>query len=251
MKNLALILMTTGLFLVSGCGGYSAPNNSNTSQGAPTLTGNWQFTFTSSKGASTVSGTLTQTGSNFTGAMTIANSCATSATFSGTLTGTSFTGTSLVEGNLETITVTGNVASSYGSANGTFQVMSATGVCAGDSGISGTWTGTHTTVSGGPYGGMVQVADRIPVQLTLNLNEGAGGQVSGTAAFLHSACFHSVSVAGTLSGTNLQLQGDNGTNGSIVLSGTTDAEGRTLTMNSTVSGACQAESGAGTLTKMQ
>ena len=249
MKNLALILMTAGLLLVSGCGGYSAPNNNN-SPAVLTLTGNWQFTFTSSKGTSTVSGTLTQTGGSFTGAVTIANSCATSGTLSGTLSGTSVTAT-LTDANLETVTITGNVASSYGSATGNFQVMSATGVCAGDSGISGTWSGTHTTVSGGPYGGMVLVADRIPVQLTLSLNEGPGGQVSGTAAFLHSACFHSLSVAGTLSGTNLQLQGDNGTNGSIVLSGTTDGGGQTLTMNSTVSGACQAESGAGTLTRMQ
>jgi hypothetical protein len=49
----------------------------------------------------------------------------------------------------------------------------------------------------------------------------------------------------------LELQGDSGTDGSIVLSGTTDAEGKTLTLKSTVSGTCQAESGVGTLTKMQ
>ena len=91
----------------------------------------------------------------------------------------------------------------------------------------------------------------VPVQLTLNLKEDTAGQVSGTATFTNSACLHSMSVAGTLSGMNLQLQGNGGTDGSVVFSGTTDSEGKTITMNSTVTGACQAESGAGTLTKMQ
>jgi hypothetical protein len=248
MKSFVLIAVVICVgSSISGCGGYS---NSTNSQTAPTLAGNWQFTYTSSKsGSATVSGTLTQTGNNFSGTVTIANSCATSGTISGTISGTSLTGT-LTETNPETISITGSVASNYGTANGTYQVMSATGACAAASGDSGTWTGTHTTVSGGPYGGMVRSADRIPVQLTLNLNEDAG-QVSGTVTFTNSACLHSMNVAGTISGVNLELQGDSGTDGSIVLSGTTDAEGKTLTLKSTVSGTCQAESGVGTLTKMQ
>jgi hypothetical protein len=128
--------------------------------------------------------------------------------------------------------------------------MSATGICAAANGDSGTWTGTHTTASGGRYGGMVRPADRIPVQLVLNLTSD-GAQVSGTATFTNSACLHSMNVAGTQSGMNLELQGDGGTDGSIVLSGTTDTEAKTLTLKSTVSGPCQAESGSGTLTKVQ
>jgi hypothetical protein len=249
MKSFAWILVLTCLCSISGCGGYNAPNNP---QPTLSLAGNWQFTYTSSKGgSSTVSGTLTQTGSSFSGSVTITNSCATSGTISGTISGTSLTGT-LAEANPETISITGSVASNYGSANGTYQVMSASGMCASATGDSGTWTGTHTTnVSGNPYAGMVRPADRMPVQLTLNLKEGTGGQVSGTATFTNSACLHSMSVAGTLSGMNLNLQGDGGTDGSVVLNGTTDSAGKTLTINSTVSGACQAESGAGTLTKMQ
>ncbi len=88
------------------------------------------------------------------------------------------------------------------------------------------------------------------MQLTLNLKSD-GGEVSGTATFVNSACLHSMNVAGTLSGMNLELRGDGGTDGSIVLSGTTDKEGKTLKLNSLVSGFCQAESGAGTLTKVQ
>jgi hypothetical protein len=252
MKTFALIVVLICLCLISGCGGYNNPNNPNNSQTTLSLAGNWQFTYTSSKGgSSTVSGTLTQTGSGFSGTVTITNSCATSGTLSGIVSGTSITGT-LTETSPETISITGTVAANYGSANGTYQVMSATGICAAAMGDSGTWTGTHTTnVSGSPYAGMVRPADRMPVQLTLNLEEDTAGQVSGTATFTNSACLHSMSVAGTLSGMNLQLQGNGGTDGSVVLSGTTDSEGKTITMNSTVSGACQAESGAGTLTKVQ
>ena len=247
MKLIILIVVVICLTCsFSGCGSYSNPN----SQTAATLAGNWQFTYTSSKsGSSTVSGTLTQTGNNFSGTTTITNSCATSGTISGTISGTSLTGT-LTETNPETISFTGSVANSYGSANGTYQVMSATGMCATASGDSGTWTGTHTMLAGGGYHGMMRSADRIPVQLALNVKSD-GGEVSGTATFTNSACLHSMNVAGTLSGLNLELQGDGGTDGSVVLSGTTDKEGKTLTLNSTISGVCQAESGVGTLTMVQ
>ena len=249
MKSIILIAVMICLSCsISGCGGYNAPSNP---QAPLSLAGNWQFTYTSSKGgSSTVSGTLTQTGSSFSGNVTITNSCATSGTISGTISGTSLTGT-LTETSPETISITGSVASSYGSANGTYQVTSATAACAAAMGDSGTWTGTHTTnVSGNPYTGMVRPTDRMPVQLTLNLKEDTAGQVSGTATFINSACLHSVNVAGTVSGMNLELQGDGGRDGSVVLSGTTDSAGKTLTLNSTISGTCQAESGAVTLTKV-
>ena len=253
MKSIILIAVVICLGCsISGCGGYNAPSNPNNPQVTLSLAGNWQFTFTSSKGgSSTVSGTLTQTGSGFSGTVTITNSCATSGTLSGTISGTSITGT-ITETSPETISITGTIAANYGSANGTYQVMSATGACLAAMGDSGTWTGTHTTnVSGNPYTGMVRPTDRMPVQLTLTLKEDTAGQVSGTATFINSACLHSANVAGTLSGMNLELKGDAGTDGSIVLSGSTDREGKTLTLNSTVSGTCQAESGAGTLTKTQ
>ncbi len=232
---------------ISGCG-YSSSNYSGP-QNTLSLAGNWQFTYTSSKGGSaTISGTLTQTGSSFSGTMTIASSCATSGTFSGTLSGYALTGT-LTATNLETISVTGMVATDYNSANGTYQVMTTTGACSAASGDSGMWTGKR--VASGIYGGMLISAARIPVQLTLNLNSNGSQQVSGTATFTNSACLRSMSVTGTLSGMNLDLQGQGGTDGSIVLTGTVNEEGKTLTLNSGVSGPCQAESGAGTLTKMQ
>jgi hypothetical protein len=232
---------------ISGCGSYGMPSNS---QSSTILAGNWQFKFVSStSGSTTVStGTLTQTGSSFAGTETITGSCATSGMINGTISGLSLSGT-LTESSLETITFSGTEAISYNSASGTYQVTSATGSCAAASGDMGTWTATRASASG-TYGGMVRSADRIPVQIALNLTSD-GSQVSGTATFMNSACLHSMNVAGTLSGMNLELQGDSGTNGSIVLSGTIDTEGKTLTLNSTVSGTCQAESGAGTLTKVQ
>lgn len=247
----SFVLAAVLIFLdcsTSGCGGgYGGSNNS---QNALNLTGNWTLTFVSSKNSSvTVSGTLTETGSTFSGTVTVTGSCASSGMISGTLSGYAFTGT-ITESSPETISVTGTVATNYSSASGTYQVMSATGVCAAASGDSGTWTGTRASVSGTPYIGMVRPADRMPVQLTLHL-KGDAGQVSGIATFTNSVCLHSVNVAGMLSGMNLELHGDGGTDGSIVLSGTTDEEGKTLALNSIVSGACQAESGAGTLVKMQ
>ena len=251
MKSIILIAVVICLgSSISGCGGYTSPNNSQT---AASMTGNWQFTYTSSKASSmsfSGTGTLTQTGSSFTGTLSIMGACATSGTISGTLSGLSLTGT--LTGTNLTISVTGTLVSSYNSASGSYQVMMATGACAAVSGDSGTWTGTRTIGSGvgGYFIGPMQTADRLPMQLALNLKDEAG-QVSGTATFTNSACLHSMNVAGTLSGVNLELQGDGGTDGSIVLSGTIDKEGKTLTLDSTVSGACQAESGVGTLTKVQ
>ena len=235
---------------IAGCGSYSSPNNS---QATPSLGGNWQFTYTSAKSSSmslAETGTLTQMGNSFSGTLNVTGACATSGTISGTLSSLSLTGT--LTGTNLTISVTGTTVSNYNSASGSYQVMMATGACAEVSGDSGTWTGTRTVGSGGGgyFMGGMQAPDRFPMQLTLNLKEDAG-QVSGTATFTNSACLHSMNVAGTLSGLNLELRGDGGTDGSVVLSGTTDKEGKTLTLNSTVSGTCQAESGVGTLTKMQ
>jgi hypothetical protein len=232
---------------ISGCGGYSSHSNTPLGQ---TLAGTWQFTYVSSKaGSSTVSGTLTQTGGAFSGSVALTGSCASSGMFSGTVSGSALTGT-ITESNPETINITGTLATSGSTASGNYQVMSATGACAAASGDTGTWSGTRTAVPVGPYSGMVRSADRMPVQLTLNLG-GDAGHLSGIANFTNSACLHSMNISGTFAGSNLELRGDSGNDGSIVLNGTTDKDARTLNLNSVVSGACQAESGVGTMTKMQ
>ena len=248
MKSIILIAVVICLGCsISGCGGYSSHGNTPLSQ---TLAGTWDFTYVSSSGgSSTVSGTLTQTSGAFSGSVALTGSCASSGMISGTVTGSAITG-SIMETSPETISVTGTLATTGSTASGTYQVMSATGACAAASGDSGTWSGSRTAVPIGPYTAMVRSANRLPVQVTLNLN-GDANHLSGMANFTNSACLHSMVVAGTQTGSKLELRGDNEDDGSIVLTGTTDREAKILTLTSTVSGACQAESGVGTFTKMQ
>jgi hypothetical protein len=246
----SIILIAVVIFLgcsISGCGGYSSHSNTPLNQ---TLAGTWDFTYVSSKsGSSTVSGTITQTNGAFSASVALTGSCASTGMLSGTVSGSAITGT-LAETNPETITVTGTLDTTGSTASGTYQVMSATGACAAVSGDAGTWSGTRTAVPVGPYTAMVRTADRLPVQVTLNLN-GDASNLSGIANFTNSACLHSMQVTGIQNGSHLELRGDSENNGSIVLTGTTDREAKILTLNSAVSGACQAESGVGTFTKMQ
>ena len=231
----------------SGCGGYSSGTNTPLNQ---TLAGTWDFTYVSStSGSATVSGTFSQTSGAFSANVALTGTCATTGMISGTVTGSAITGT-LTEASPETISVMGNLASNGNSATGTYQVMSATAACATASGDTGTWTGRRTAVPIGPYSAMVRTADRLPMQVILNL-DGEPGLLTGTANFTNSACLHSIHVTGTQSGKHLELHGDIGNDGSIVFTGTVDPEARNLILTSVVSGACQAESGSGTFTKMQ
>ncbi|HET6929585.1 MAG TPA: hypothetical protein VFI45_04635 [Candidatus Acidoferrum sp.] len=234
---------------ISGCGGYSSHGNTPLSQ---TLAGTWDFTYVSStSGSATVSGTFTQPAGagSFSGTVSLTGSCSTTGTLDGTVTGSAITGT-LTETNPETISVMGTLSSSGSTASGTYSVMSATGACAAASGDTGTWHGTRTATPIGPYGALVRSADRLPTHVVLNLN-GTPGQLSGTANFINSACLHSMQVTGTQTGSKLELRGDTGNDGSVLLTGTMDPEARILNLNVAVSGACQAESGAGAFTKLQ
>jgi len=246
----SIISIAVVIFLacsISGCGGYSSHGNTPLNQ---TLAGTWDFTYVSSTGgSSTVSGTFTQTIGAFSANVALTGTCASTGMLTGTVSGSAITGT-LTETNPETITVMGSLDTSGSTASGTYQVMSATGACAAATGGSGTWSGSRTAVPVGPYSAMVRTANRLPVQVTLNLN-GDASNLSGTANFNNSACLHSMQVTGSQTGSHLELRGDNGNDGSIVFSGTTDRDARILTLNSAVSGACQDESGVGAFTKMQ
>src|SRR6266478_3991941 len=214
MKSIILIVVVICLGCsISGCGGYSSHGNTPLSQ---TLAGTWDFTYVSStSGSSTASGTLTQTSGAFSGSVALTGSCASSGMISGTVTGSAITGT-LTETSPETINVTGSLATSGNTASGTYQVMSATGACAAASGDTGTWSGTRTAVPIGPYSAMVRSADRMPVHVILNLG-GDANQLSGTANFTNSACLHSMKVTGTQTGSKLELRGESGNDGSILL----------------------------------
>lgn len=229
------------------CGGYATGSAGSTS--TTSIAGTWQFTYVSSHGGMvTVTGPLAQNGSTISGSATITGSCGASGNFSGTLNGTTFTGT-LTENTPETITFTGSVATSYSSSNGTYQVTSATGACASAMGDSGTWTASRTAAPSGGYGGMIRPADRAPIGIALSLNSD-GGQISGTATFTNSACLHSAQVTGSVSGLSMELHAD-GANASVTLNGTMDSAAKTLQLQSSVSGMCSAESGSATLTKVE
>ena len=247
MKSSMLIAFICLCCSISGCGGYSSHGNTPLTK---TLAGTWDFTYVSSKsGSATVSGTFTQTMGAFSGSVALTGTCAATGTLSGTVSGSAITGT-LTEASPETVSVMGTIGSSGNAASGTYQVMSATGACAAASGDTGTWTGTRTAVPIGPYSAMVRTADRLPMQVVLNL-DGEPALLTGTANFTNSACLHSVHVTGTQTGKHLELRGDVGSDGSVVFTGTIDPEARNLMLTSVVSGSCQAESGSGTFTKMQ
>jgi hypothetical protein len=57
-------------------------------------------------------------------------------------------------------------------------------------------------------------------------------------------------VKGKHAGSNLELQGSS-SGGMVVLQGILDADGKMLTIHSQVDGTCAAESGIGTLSKVQ
>jgi len=250
MKSMIQIALVICLVCsIPGCGGGYSSSSSNTPL-SQTLAGTWDFTYVSStSGSATVHGTFTQTKGAFSASVTLTGTCASTGTISGTVSGSAITGT-LTEANPETISVMGTIANSGNTASGTYQVMSATGACAAASGGTGTWTGMRTATPIGPYSAMVRSADRLPVNVILNLN-GEPGQLYGTANFTNSACLHSMRVTGTQSGKHLELRGESGDDGSIVFTGTVDPDARNLMLASVVSGACQAESGSGTFAKMQ
>ena len=246
MKAFLTIVMICYCLTLSSCGGYSAP-----AAGQPSginMAGTWQFTFTSSKGGSmTASGSLSQTGGTVSGTLNLTGSCTSSGSFSGSVSVYALSFTLTQTG--EMISLSGSVATDSSSANGSYQVTSATGACASAIGDSGTWSGTRTTAAASAaFVGSIQPPDRMPVGVTIRITT-PGTQATGIADFTSSACMHSVNLDGTTSDSAIDLSGENG-DSSITLQGILDKNTKTMNMTSTVTGACQAESGVGSLTKV-
>lgn len=59
-----------------------------------------------------------------------------------------------------------------------------------------------------------------------------------------------MTLTGKAVGSNLDVEGK-GADGAVTLRGTLDASGKTLSLESEVSGHCQSESALGTITKVQ
>ncbi len=235
-KNV-LVILFFALALAVGCGGgNSSPSNQ------INITGNWQFTFASIHGEiGTGSGMITQSGSSFSGTLALTSNCATSGTISGTISGTALTAT--LDENGQAVSLSGTVASTGSSTSGTY--TAAAGGCT--NGDTGTWSAARIDVSGS-FAGTINPADLLPVGISLRL-EDENGIVSGSAFFTHSVCFSSMTLSGKAVGSNIDLEGS-GFGGTIVLRATLDTSGKSLSLQSEVSGSCQAESGTGTITKV-
>lgn len=126
MKKTLLVLLLCGYFV--GCG------SSNNSSSSSSLSGNWQFTFTSTPFERTITGaaSLTQSGNTVSGTVNFTGDpCATSAALSGSASGTAVT-FSVVEGT-QTVGVTGTANSTDASMSGTYS-SSAGGCLDGDYG---------------------------------------------------------------------------------------------------------------------
>lgn len=233
-----LVVVLASLFAV-GCGGSVTENS-----GIINMAGSWNFATSSTRGTTTGVGALTQTGSSISGTLALSGACAASGPFSATLSGTSIT--AVLSENGQAVNLTGTVATSGGSASGSY--TSASGGCTNSD--TGTWTATRTSTSAsGSFVGSVKPADRNPVGISLVLTQN-GVDVSGSASFTNSTCLRVVHVEGLASHSGFQLSG-NSSNASVTLEVAADPSGDQLAIKSNVTGSCAAESASGTLLKVR
>lgn len=241
----ALVVFSLVLTGLVGCGGKGYNSNSNTNTDI-NVAGTWTLSFTSSGtgGAGTATGAIAQTGETISDPnMTLSGNqfaCATTGMLNGSISKKNVTAT-LTDGT-QTKDLTGT-----GSSDGTMASGTYTGGCL--SSDTGTWTGTKTATPSGAFIGSLQPSAGASVGLVLNLTAD-GNILSGSASFTNSTCLNSVSIEGTISGLSIQLAGAS-SNASLDLRGSMDPAGKSLTLDSHLSGACNSESGSGTLVKIQ
>jgi len=203
----ALLLSLVGCGMLSQLSKFGPPPPMSTA-------GNWQFDLMDSNGnvASTATGFLQQSGSTVTGAFDV-NGCATNASVTGSV-GSGDSGPNA-------ITLSSNIDGQ------TLQIVgSGIGSIAPGTAIEGTYTvgalgcpisGLTSTVSGqqinpisGAFHGSVQTTNggtlNISGSVAQGQNAGAvAATLSGTATVTGSACFSSVTLSGTISGTAVVL----------------------------------------------
>jgi hypothetical protein len=226
-----------------GCHGGNGNNFPPSPVAQFNISGSWNFTTFSARGNTVGTGTLVQSGSTFTGMLILVGGCASTSQISGRISGASFDAT--VSENSQAVNLTGTIASNGNSASGNF--TSTAGGCT--DGDAGTWVGTMTSPASGSFVGTLMPADRMPVGASLALSQD-GTEVSGVASFTNSACLASVDLLGTVSGSAIDLKGST-QDSSVTLQGTLTADGKSLRIDSVILGLCEAESGSGSLSKIQ
>jgi N-acetylneuraminic acid mutarotase len=240
----SLILTAT----LVGCGGGSGGNSGNGGNAGPiNIAGNWQFTANSTTFGTrdTISGSLLQNGGAITGNMVIANSpCAIQGAITGTESGDSFTGT-LNEAGQE-VSLSASVSSDGNSVSGTYQAP-AGGCTDGD---AGTLSGQRYAALAGFYSGAFQSNNNslAPFNISATIGQSSQGNLTVAAAITGSLCFTSLNLTGVLAGASLVVSGTDSAGNALTLTGTSNVEGTSLSLNYQVTaGACANDFGTGTL----
>lgn len=237
------------LAFLSGCGGGSS---SSSQQSAPVnLAGNWQFTAKSTPFGITVvgNGSIQQNGSSISGQLSLSGTpCATTASLSGTITGTSLN-FQIQEGS-QPVSFTGTAAANGSSASGTYTAPS--GGCT--NGDFGTWTGTRVSPLAGMFTGSLRsnATVNVPFQIAASFTQGGDGNLTGTATITNSICFTSVSLLGRVRGESLTIMATDPNNPEqmIRFSGTIDPAAQSASVTYSVAGGhCAGESGSGILSR--
>jgi hypothetical protein len=275
MRRWASIFRLSAVVLLCGCGGYQGGGGYQGSTGGgaggvtpppsgPNVTGNWQFSTTSTAGMppATIAGGISQSGSSVNGAVHVEGSKCfdrlTTIGLTGTLTGSDVSLASTPVGG-QVLTLTGSISGIGNAFTGTYAIN---GGCAdGDHGavtgwdagvIRGSLDGTFTTSGGETFdmGGYINGGN---AGFESADSEGSFG-ISGTATF-GTSCFGSGDiVAGTfpsgsfMIGTSvvLAIQTNNGT---IIFVGTDTDHGGigSISGEYTVTGGTCAQSGTALL----
>lgn len=223
--------------LLTGCGGGNTSNITPPPVQNSNISGSWHATVTSNvfQQTSTADMFIVQNGTSLTSNRVLLDStCSTlSASMSGTINGNSVT-LVINEGNSppDTVTATGTLAGS--TITGSYTTS---GACTnGDQGTfsaqlipsiqSSQWTGSTSSVNG-------------TTTFTANITENNQGDLGGSITFSGSPCFTTLNVAGLIVGNQVAL---NDTQGLIQAFGTVASNGKSISGTYAVSGSC-AENG--------
>jgi hypothetical protein len=243
------------LGLIVSCGGGADKAPASGTPSTIDVTGNWEFTATStvfSATSSTIVGAFRSTGAQLSGTLHISGSpCfdfSTNLVVTGTLNGTAASlNSSPVNGH--TVSVRMTVTTDGSSASGTYSV--AGGCAAGD---TGNITGFRVPPVTGGWGGAFTDSEGRQIGVSASLQQGAAEAngffpLTGTTQFTNSVCFTSGTVNGSLAGT-FAVADITTNNGTIQFEGRIDWAANALNGDYFISdGSCSGDFGSGSLTK--
>jgi hypothetical protein len=217
------------------------------------VAGNWQFTMQSAiSGTTSAGGILQQTsagGAKVFGALALNYPCGSVGILDTGIVHSTIKGTlsSGVAPNQSQAQIT--LTSHNGGSQMTGNFVGVSGCFGGD---LGTITADKIAALNGKFSGSLNSTSgtKVPIAVTLT-HDTTTGVLGGTATLTGSPCMSSVNLAGAIAGTSVAVVGHSPDNTQeIDISGTTDVQGKNLTMQYwVVTGSCSGDSGSGTATK--